>query len=338
MREHVFVGCQVHLVRVHRAVNRHGVADGQIGQQRATEHLEHARHHPARAAHQHTQPPAPAIGRRALGHEAQVVGLLAHLRHQRDADCESGTKQGQVETIRVAAFPFVVQHPGQCTGILHEHRDIGNNQQQEPQRLRPDLQAADGGDTVRDQRNHDQRADQIAPTWRNAECQFQRVGHHRGLQRKEDEGEGCVDQRGDGRADVAKTGAAREQVHVHTVARGVDADRQAGQEDDQAGGQNGPEGVGKAILHQQRGANRFQNQKRCRAKSGVGDAPLGPLAKALRCKAQRVVLHGFARDPGVVITSDQRDALPCVGWRWGIGVGSHTVVVHVSCHGTGIAW
>ena len=108
--KHVFIGRQVHLVRIHGPVHRYRVADGQISQERTAQHLAHAQHHPTRPTHEHTQPPAAPVGRSFGGHEAQVVRLLAHLRHQSHADGQSRTKQGQTEP---GAHPFltdVVHH------------------------------------------------------------------------------------------------------------------------------------------------------------------------------------------------------------------------------------
>jgi hypothetical protein len=69
-------------------------------------------------------------------------------------------------------------------------------------------------------------------------------------------------------------------------------------------------GVGEAVLHQQRGAHRLEDQERGRAEGGVGHAPFAPLAEArARREAQRVVLHRLARDPAVVVAPGLDDAL-----------------------------
>ena len=345
VREHILVGCQVHLVRVDGTLGRHHVRDGQVRQQRATEHLDDAQDDPARSACQHADPPAATARGRACRHESQVVGLLAHLRDERNADGQRGTKKRQTETSMVALQPNVVRHTGESTRIARQYETERHHQHQQPDRLRPQLQAADGGNAVRYQRNDDQRAEEVTPHRRHAQRQLQRIGHHGGFQRKKDEGEGRVDQRRDGRADVAEARAARQQVHVDAMARGVDADRQAGQEDDQPGQQDGPEGVDETVLHQQRGAHRFEDQEGCSPESRVGHTPFGPLAKALRGVAQCVVFQRFARDPAVVVAPDLDDALRCVGqvegidctgsarqgWRGGYGFG-HTFSVQLSCH------
>ncbi len=280
------------------------MAEGQVGQQRAAQHLQNPQDHPARPAGQHADPPAPGLARFFRGHEAQVVGLLAHLRDERDAHGERGTKQVPIEPHGGAGCTRVVHHIAECAGGVHGHGNERHHHHHQPQRLGPHLEAADDGDTVRHQRDDHQRTDEIAPGGRDVQREFERVGHDGGLQREEDEGERGVDQRGDGGADVAKARAAREQVHVHAVARGVHADGQAGQEDDEPGGQNRERGVDEAVLHQQRGAYRFEDQERGRAERGVGHAPFAPLAKALRRVAQRVVFHGLAADPAVVVAPD----------------------------------
>ena len=104
--------------------------------------------------------------------------------------------------------------------------------QDDPERLRPKLEAADEGDAVRHQRNDDDGADDVAERERNAEAHLQRERHDRRFDREEDEREGRVDQRRDRRADIAEAGAAREQVDVDAVGRGVIGDRQAAEEDD----------------------------------------------------------------------------------------------------------
>ena len=334
--EHIFIGGQVHLVRVHRAVRRHHVGDGEPGQQRAAQHLEHAQHHPARPARQHPEPPAPARLRRAGGHEAQVVGLLAHLRDERDAHRERRTKQGQLEARTLPRFTTIVHDARERTRIAQQHIGKRHHQHDQPQRLRPHLQAADGRDAVRDQRNHHDGANQVAPGGRDVQRQLQRIGHHGGFERKEDESEAGVDQRGERGADVAKARAAREQVHVHAVARGVHADGQPRQKDDEPRGHDGPEGVDEAVLHQQRGAHGLQDEERGRAKRRVRHPPFGPFAKALRCVAQRVVLHRLGGHPAVVVAPDLHHLLGCMAGvvRWSQGRGHGACQMQLPCHGS----
>ena len=309
LREDVLVGGEVHLVGIDRAFRRHRMADREVGQQRAAQHLQHTQHDPARAAGQQRRPPAQPVRGGLARHEAQVVGLLAHLRDQRHADGQRRTEGVRVEGRGSRLRPNLGRDAVECTRMKPPNPGEGQHQQRQPQRLRPQLQPADGGDAVGDQRDHGQRAQQVAPLRRDVQRQFQRVGHHRRLQREEDEGEARVDQRGQRRADVAEAGAPRQQVHVDAVPRRVDADRQAGQEDDQAGGQDGQRRVGPAVLQQQRRADRLQDQEGRRAEGGVGHAPAGPAPEALRRVAQRVVLQRLAGDPGVVVPPQLDDVL-----------------------------
>ena len=189
IRKDIFVGCQVHLVGIYCTLHGHRVGNGQPRQQCTAQHLEHAQHHPARTAHQHPHPPAALIGCSFDGHKAKVVGLFAHLGHQGNAHRKRRTKQGQTESCCRSFIPFVMHNTRKRTRIKHKHINKRNDQHHQPQWLGPDLQATDGRDPVGHQRNHHQRADQIAPTRRNAQRQFQRVGHDGRLQRKENEGE-----------------------------------------------------------------------------------------------------------------------------------------------------
>ena len=330
-REGRAVADEVHLRGVDGAIGGHGVADGQIRQQRPAQHLQHARQHPAGSSRHHAGPPAPTPARGGLGHETQVVGLLAHLRDERHAHRHGRAEAHQVEPGRLPLYrvatvrPDLVQH----VRVLAQHIDVGQHQQGQPQRLRPHLQAADHRHAVGDQRHHHQRAQQVTPGWRDVEGQLQRVGHDGRFEREEDEGEAGVDQRGDRGADVAEARAAREQVHVHTVARRVDADRQPGGEDDQRRRQDGPERVDESVFDQQRAAHGFQHQERRRAKGGVGHPQRRPLAKRAWRKAQRVVLQRFAGHPGVVVAPHLDHALQGFGWgrRGGVRLRHEVVAV-----------
>ncbi len=248
-------------------------------------------------------------------HEAQVIDLFRHLRDQRDADGQRRAEQVRVESRAAAMFAAVLPQPGQYLRLFDEDEGVGQHEEEDPQRLRPRLKLADRGDAVGDQRNDDQRADQVTPRRRNPEGQFQRISHDRRLEGEEDEGEGGVDQRGDRRADVAETGAACQQVHVQPVPRRHDADRQAEQEDDQASGEDRPERIDEPSLQQHRRADRFQHEKRGRAERGVGDPHLRPLAETAGGEAQRVIFERLIGDPGVVVATNLDDTLNGIGAR-----------------------
>src|SRR5260370_14508016 len=83
-------------------------------------------------------------------------------------------------------------------GDRRERHDVEND----PQRLRPQLEAADQRDAVGHQGNDDDGADEIADGSWDSEAHLERAGEDDGLDRKEDEGERTVDQREDGRPDL----------------------------------------------------------------------------------------------------------------------------------------
>ena len=344
LREHRVVGHEVHLRRVDRSVGRHRVADGEVGQQRAGQHLEHAGHHPAGPADDHAGPPLEVGARAAVRlrsarfrHETKIVGLLAHLRDERDADGHGGAELHQVEAGRacaaVAAQATVLPQLAEHARMLVQHVGQRHDQHREPERLRPHLQPADGGDAMGHQRNHHQRAEQVAPGRRNVECEFDGVGHDGRLEREEDESEARVDERGDGRADVAEAGATREQVHVDAMSRRIHADRPAGEEDDQPGGEDGPERVDEAVVDQQRAAHRLEHQKRGRTERRVCHAQGRPLSERAWREAQRVVFHGLARDPAVVVAANLDDLLH---WRGAHGCGWLQGLCHGAIPRTGV--
>ena len=221
----------------------------EVGQVRTAQHFDHAQKHPARPTHQHAGPPTEAVGGGTLGHKAQVVGLLPHLGNQGNTYRECSTKEVQVKDTCSALLTSVVRNAGKGLRITHQNKAKWHHQHDQPQRLRPNLEAADGGHAVGDQGNHHHRANQVTPGRRYVQGQLQRIGHDGRLQREEDEGERGIDQRGQRGSDVAEARAAREQVHVHPVAGGIHTDGQARQKNHQPRHQNGPEGIHKAVLH-----------------------------------------------------------------------------------------
>ena len=191
-------------------------------------------------------------------------------------------------------------------GDRRERQDVKDD----PERLRPQLEAADQRDAVGDQRNDDDGADEIADRARNAEAHLQRGREDDRLDRKEDEGEGGVDQRGDGRADVAEAGAAGQQVDVDAAFGGVIGDRQAAAEDDDADDKDGGGGVGDAVVEGDGAADRLQRQERDRAQRGVGDPGGGPAPRALGGEAQRVVFQRLVGNPLIILAPDAVYPLP----------------------------
>jgi hypothetical protein len=104
--------------------------------------------------------------------------------------------------------------------------------QHRPDRLGPELKPADEGDAVRHQRDDHERANDVTGKQRNAEAHFQGKRHDRRLDGKEQECEGRVDQRRNGRADIAEPGAAGEEIDIDAVLGRVVGDRQSGEKDD----------------------------------------------------------------------------------------------------------
>src|SRR6266850_2562886 len=185
-----------------------------------------------------------------------------------------------------------------------------HNVKNDPERLRPQLEAADQGDAVRHQRNDDDGADEIADRPRDSEAHLQRGGENDRLDRKEDEGEGGVDQRGDGRADVTEAGPARQEIDIDAAFGGMIGNRQAAAEDNDADDQNGSGGVGDAIIERDRAADCFQRQERDRAQGGVGDPCGGPAPGALGREAQRVVFQRLVGNPLIILAPDAVYPLP----------------------------
>ncbi|MNS78824.1 hypothetical protein D3C72_1124550 [compost metagenome] len=98
-----------------------------------------------------------------------------------------------------------------------------------------------------DERNDHDGGDDVADPQGNAERQLQRAGHDRRLDGEEHEGEGGVDQRGDGGADVTEARAACQEIDIDAVTDGVTADRQADGKHGNGRDDDGVKGVGGAV-------------------------------------------------------------------------------------------
>ncbi|MHC2672266.1 hypothetical protein ACVI1J_004429 [Bradyrhizobium diazoefficiens] len=79
-------------------------------------------------------------------------------------------------------------------GVGPGDRRKGQDVQNDPEWLGPELEAADQRDAVGHQRDDDDRADEIADRPRNPEAHLERGRQDHGFDREEDEGEGRVDQ------------------------------------------------------------------------------------------------------------------------------------------------
>ena len=287
------------------------MAEREEGQERSGQQLQRAEHDPAGSGAQQRDPPRRLRGPPVARQEAQEVDLLADLRHQREHDRGGGAEQQQIEMARrvaVLAGKFGPVRKGVRIGIgdRRERQDV----QHDPERLRPQLEAADQRDAVGDQRNDDDGADEIADRARDAEAHLQRGCENDGFDRKEDEGERRVDQRGDGRADVAEAGAARQQIDVDAAFRGMIGDRQAAAEDDDADDEDRRGRVGDAVIERDGAADRLQRQERDGAERGVGDAGGRPAPRALGREAQRVVFQRLVGNPLIILASDAVYPLP----------------------------
>jgi hypothetical protein len=100
----MLIGGQVHLVRVDRPVNRHRSGDGDKASSAppsifSTPGITQPGPPTSRTHH------AAAWRSTGLGHEAQVVDLLAHLRDQRDADRHRRAEGQRVEPRQAVGSP-----------------------------------------------------------------------------------------------------------------------------------------------------------------------------------------------------------------------------------------
>ena len=271
-RDHVLEGHRIHLGRLRGIVEGDAVLMREIGQERARQQLQRAEHDPARPGREQRGPAPEPVARALRRQEAEEVDLLADLRNQRQHDRGGGAEQHEVEAGGAALRSADEAGPSlERIRAIGRDEDEGQDVQHHPDRLRPELKAADEGDAVRHQRDDHQGANDVADGERHAEAFLQRHRHDDGFDGEEDEGEGGVDQRGDGRADIAEPGAAGQQVDVDAVFRRVIADRQAGGEDQQPHRQNRRHGVGEAAAQRDGAADRLEREKRDRAEGGVGD-------------------------------------------------------------------
>ncbi len=137
--EHVPEGDQVHLRRLGGALNGHFMLQGEKGQERSGHDFQRAGDDPSRPGHEQCGPPAFAVVPGLFREKAQVIDLLADLRHQRQRDAERCTEKQQVKG---AAFTFAAretQPVAEGFGVFPDHEHIGHQQQRQPQWLGPHL-------------------------------------------------------------------------------------------------------------------------------------------------------------------------------------------------------
>ncbi|MHC2623206.1 hypothetical protein ACVIW2_005238 [Bradyrhizobium huanghuaihaiense] len=179
-----------------------------------------------------------------------------------------------------------------------------------PDRLRPELEAADQRDAVGHKRDDRDRADEIADRAGNPQAHLQRGRQDHRLDREEDEGEGGVDQRRHGRADIAEAGTSGQEVDVDAAFGGMIGNRHAAAEDDGGDDEDRGRGVGDAVIEGDGAADRLEHQEGDRADRGVGDTGGGPSPRALGGEAQRVVFQRLVGNPLVVLAPDAVYSLP----------------------------
>ena len=168
------------------------------------------------------------------------------------------------------------------------------------------LQPVDRSDAEEDDRDDDQRAQQVANDDVQAQRQFEGLRPDGGLDGEEDEGERGVDQRRDRRADVAEAGAARQQVDVDAGHAAPVGDRQADEKDQQRDHGHRQHRVGKAEADRDAGADGFERQKRDAAERRVRHHARRPAAVGAGGVAQCVVLQRLLGHPRLVLAPDSK--------------------------------
>ncbi|MGY4283598.1 hypothetical protein ACVWXO_002818 [Bradyrhizobium sp. LM2.7] len=238
------------------------MAEREVGEERAGQHFRCAEHDPAWSRAHQRDPPRRLGGAAVTRQEAQEVDLFADLRHQREHHGGCHAEQQQIEiAVHVAVLARELAPLREGVGAGPGDGGKGQDVQDDPERLRPELEAADQRDAVGHQRDDRDRADEVADRARNAEAHLQRGRQDHCFDREEDEGEGGVDQRGDGRADITEAGAAGEQVNVDAAFGGIIGNRDAATEDDGGDDEDRGGGVGDAVVEGDGAADGFQGQE-----------------------------------------------------------------------------
>ena len=276
-------------------------ADQIMGEPGTKQQLHAADQCPAGAAREHGGPPFAFADFFRAGQEAEIIRLLADLWQQgqegREGEAEIEQADAAIGRAKLAgeARPF-----RQCGRAGPE--DIGDRRdlQHDPDALGRDLEAGDGAHAVERDRDDDEGADQIGDAHRHAGHGGERDRHDRRFDRKEQEGEAGIDERGEGRAEIAEACAAGQQVDVEAVLGGVIGDRQADDEHQRDGGGDGGNAVGEAVGQGDGRADRFAGEEGGRADRGVGDLPCRPAPGAVGGVAQGIILQCLAGDPLIV--------------------------------------
>ncbi len=313
--DHVAEGGEIHVGGIGGLACRNAGGQRQHGEEGARQQLRHAKHHPARAGKEDSKTVV-QLSSALRRQEAKEVDLFADLRHQRQDYRRGGPEFDKIEGGGRSDLGIGMTDAGKgapeidLVPVQEGDEDEGQDIEHDPEGLRPQLELRDQPYAIGDERDDDQRRDDVADPQGDAEGELQRAGHDRGFDRKQHEGEAGIDQRGDGGADVAEAGAAGQKVDVDAVADRVAADRQADAEHEDGCGDDREEGIGRAIGQRDRAADRLQRQKGDGADGRLRNAAGGELAGALGGEAQGVVLERLVGDPAIILAANRNDALP----------------------------
>jgi len=110
--------------------------------------------------------------------------LFADLRDHRKRYGRRTAEHQPVKTLAAACDPEVGLHRHYRVRFADEYRNVRRNQQHQPQRLRPYLQAADRGDSESHQRNDGNGADNMRYRDWDMEIQLESQGHDRCFERE----------------------------------------------------------------------------------------------------------------------------------------------------------
>jgi hypothetical protein len=118
-------------------------------QERSRQQLERTGTDPARPGAEQRNPPRLTGCSAVARQKAQEVDLLADLRHQREHHRSRGAEQQQIKMAgRVAMLAGKASPFGKGVRIGIGDRCKGQDVENDPERLRPELEAADQGDAV----------------------------------------------------------------------------------------------------------------------------------------------------------------------------------------------
>ena len=226
-------------------------------EERPGQELQHARHDPPWPGTEKRRPPASSRSTTTVGKESKEIDLFADLHDEGESHRCSCPELDERAATRGATLPRKVAPLREGRGIAKADGGDRDDIHRDEQRLRPDLEAADGRDPEDHQRNDRQGRDEVADRQRDAESKLQCHRHDDRLDGEEDEGERCVDERGDRRTDIPEAGTARQQVDVHTVSRGVVADGKGSRENDCTNDEDGSNGMFEAVAERDRAADRL---------------------------------------------------------------------------------